>query len=318
MKMIGQPGHAVREPAADAVDRVAYPFTSRFLDGEAGRMHYIDEGAGEPLLFVHGTPTWSFEWRHIVRALAPEYRCIAPDLVGFGLSDRPRDFAYTPEAHAQQLAMFVDRLDPGPFTLIVHDYGGPIGLPLCLRRPERVTRLVIVNTWMWSFDGDRGMQQKGRVAGSALGRFLYRWANLSLRGIMPSAYGDRRKLTSQIHRQYLGRFPDRWSRGAVLWPLARAILGSSQYYDSLWRERDRLRGRPAQIIWGMRDTAFPPHNLARWRQILPDADVVELEGAGHWPHEEEPVRVAQALRSFLRSSPLAGAASPAALEPAAR
>jgi haloalkane dehalogenase len=288
--------------AAGAIDRVQYPFTSRRMDLASGRMHYVDEGQGEPILFVHGTPTWSFEWRHLIRALSPTHRCIAPDHLGFGLSDRPRDAAYTPEAHAERLGTFVERLEPEPFTLVVHDYGGPIGLPLCLRHPERVKRLVLVNTWMWSFAGDRSMEGKARMAGGPLGRFLYRYANFSLRVIMPTAYGDRRKLTPAIHRQYLERFPDSWSRGAVLWPLAHALLGSSAFYDSLMREREKLLGRPALIVWGMKDPAFPPYQLARWRELLPAARVAEIPGAGHWPHEEEPEWVIAELRTFLAGS----------------
>jgi haloalkane dehalogenase len=288
--------------AADPIDRTQYPFTSRWMDLPAGRIHYVDEGQGEPILFVHGTPTWSFEWRHLIRAFAATHRCIAPDHLGFGLSDRPRDALYTPEAHAERLAAFVERLEPGPFTLVVHDYGGPIGLPTFFRHPERVMRLVLVNTWMWSFAGDRDMEGKARMAGGPLGRFLYRYANLSLRVIMPTAYGDRRKLTPGIHRQYLERFPDGWSRAAVLWPLAHALLGSSAFYDSLWSERAKLSGRPALIVWGMKDPAFPPYQLARWREALPAARVAELPGAGHWPHEEEPERVVAELRTFLAGS----------------
>ena len=282
------------------VDDAVYPFRSRFVDLAAARMHYVDEGAGDPLLFVHGTPTWSFEWRHVIRALSPQWRCVAPDLVGFGLSERPRGFAYTPEAHAAAIADFVDRIDVPPFTLVVHDFGGPIALPLCLRQPERVTRLVIINSWMWSFAGDHEMEKNARLAGGALGRFLYQWVNFSLRVLMPYAYGDRRQLTREIHRQYLDRFPDHWSRATVLWRLAHALLGSSNYYDSLWRQREQLRGRPALILWGMRDRAFRPNQLARWRDTLPDARIVELANAGHWPHEEAPAQVITELRAFLR------------------
>lgn len=264
-----------------------------------GRMHYIDEGKGEPILFVHGTPTWSFEWRHLVHALSTTHRCIAPDLLGFGLSDRPGDFAYSPEAHAEALALFVERLELTPFTLVVHDYGGPIGLPLCLRHPDRVRRLVLLNTWMWSFVGDPELEKAGLIAGSPMGRLLYRWANLPLRVLTPHAYGDRHKLTAEIHRQYVERFPDRWSRGTVLWALAKALLGSSHYYESLWRQRDRLCGRPTLIVWGMKDPAFKPYQLARWREVLPDARVLELGEAGHWPHEEEPDRVIAEMRDFL-------------------
>lgn len=290
-------------PEHDPIDRVAYPFHDRWCDLSVGRMHYVDEGRGDPILFVHGTPTWSFEWRHLIRALAPAHRCIAPDLIGFGLSDRPAGFTYTPEAHGRVLAEFVDRIELGPMTLVVHDFGGPIALPIALRDPRRVPQLVLINTWMWSFVGDREMEQNGRFGGSALGRWLYRWANFSLRVLMPYAYGDKRKLTPAIHRQYLDRFPDRASRGTVLWPLARALLGSSAYYDTLWRERERLRGVRALIIWGLRDRAFPPRLLEKWRTVLPDAEIVQLDDAGHWPHEEQPDRVVAAIERFLAASP---------------
>jgi haloalkane dehalogenase len=285
--------------SAAGIDRVAYPFDTQTVQLKAGRMNYVDEGAGDPILFVHGTPTWSFEWRHVIRALSASHRCIAPDHLGFGLSERPPFGVYTPEWHAENFGEFVERLNPDPVTLVVHDFGGPIALPVALFHPQRVRRLVVINSWMWSFDDDRDMRSKARVAGSAMGRALYRWGNASLRVIMPGAYGDRAKLTKAIHRQYLERFPDRWSRGEVLWRLAKSLLGSSAFYDHLWNERARLRDRPALIIWGMKDSAFRPALLARWREALPRADVVELKNSGHWPHEEEPDRVSNALARFL-------------------
>jgi haloalkane dehalogenase len=115
---------------------------------------------------------------------------------------------------------------------------------------------------------------------------------------MPQAYADRRKLTRAIHAQYLAPFPDAWSRGAVLWPLAHAILGSSAYYDSLWARRDELRDIPTLVVWGMYDPALRPYQLRRWRTILPTARTVELE-AGHWPHEELPDAVVSAVRAFV-------------------
>ncbi len=298
-------------PANASIDRVAYPFESRWATLPAGRMHYVDEGRGEPIVFVHGTPSWSFEWRHLIAGLSGTHRCIAPDHLGFGLSERPRRFAYTPEAHAEAFGSFVARLDPPPFTLVVHDYGGPIALPLCLSHPDRVARLVIVNTWMWTFAGDREMARNARLAGGMLGRLLYRYLNLSLRVLMPFAFGDRKKLTPEIHRQYLDRFPDRWSRGAVLWPLAHALLGSSAHYDALWRKRQGLRGRPALIVWGMKDAAFAPRLLERWREALPDAQLVEIGNAGHWPQEEAPDEVLRSLRAFLAGSSAAPESDPA-------
>ena len=283
----------------DWLDRRAYPFASREVQLAAGRMHYVDEGRGDTLLFVHGTPTWSFEFRHLIPALSDRFRCLAPDHLGFGLSERPRGFAYTPEAHAANLAEFVDRLALDRVTLIVHDFGGPIGLPLALRDRSPVEKVVILNSWCWPFADNKDAVRKARLAGGGVGRWLYKYANASLRLIMPSAYGDRRKLTPEIHRQYLSVFENRSDRVLVLHALARALLGSHDFFASLWRDADRLRRFPTLIVWGLKDSAFPPYQLERWRELLPAAHVAALEDAGHWPHEEDPARVLREIRSFL-------------------
>jgi haloalkane dehalogenase len=284
---------------ADRIDRRAYPFESRWSDLPQGRMHYVDEGAGEPIVFVHGTPTWSFEWRHLIADLRSDHRCIAVDHLGFGLSERPSGFAYTPEAHAEAFAAFVQGLDLPPFTLVVHDFGGPTALPLALHRPARVRRLVVVNSWMWSLRGERALERAAKMAASPLGRLLYERLNASPRLLMPSAYADRRRLTPAIHRHYLDRFPDRASRREVLWTLARSLLGSSDHFASLWARRDALRSVPAAIIWGTRDRVLPLGMLQRWREGLPHAVVTELDRSGHWPHEEQPDEMLRALRAFL-------------------
>lgn len=122
------------EPTANP-HRPGYPFRSRFLELPAGRMHYLDEGEarGAPLLFVHGTPTWSYEWRHLIRDLSRTHRCVAPDHLGFGLSDRPRSFSYRPEAHAENLAAFARRLELKDITLVVHSIDTPISPSGCSR-----------------------------------------------------------------------------------------------------------------------------------------------------------------------------------------
>ena len=231
----------------------------------------------DPIVLVHGTPTWSFEYRHLIAGLRPSRRVIALDHLGFGLSERPADASYTPEAHAARFRAFVDGLGLSRFTLVVHDFGGPIALPVALDDPGRVSRLVVLNSWMWSFAGDprcaRWRAARAWCPGG-FGRFMYRRLNASLRLVTPSAYGDRRKLTRAIHGQYLAAFPDADSRERVLWTLARALLGSSAYYDGLWRRRDRLAAIPALVVWGMKDSAFRPNQLARWRTALPHATVV--------------------------------------------
>jgi haloalkane dehalogenase len=266
-----------------------------------GDMHYVDEGSGPPILFVHGTPTNSYEYRHLIAALSKRFRCIAPDHLGFGESSRPQSFAYTPEAHAAVLKEFVERLDLRGLTLVVHDFGGPIGLPLAVQSEEcRVRRVVLMNTWAWPLDDDPNMARGAKFIGGAAGRFLYRYANASLRLIMPSAYGDKKKLTRAIHRRYLDVFRDRDARVLVLHALARALLGSRAHYQSLLDRIERLRDVPLLIVWGMKDSAFKPYQLERWQRLLPTAQVAKIEGAGHWPHEEEPGRVIAAIEGFLK------------------
>lgn len=293
------PGPAMDTPSPAWLDREAYPFTRRVrtLPGGA-RLHYVDEGAGEPVVFAHGTPTWSFEWRHLVRALAPTHRCLAPDHLGFGLSDRPSGADYSPEGHAARFRAWLDGLDLDRFSLVVHDFGGPIALPAAVERPERVRRLVVLNSWMWSFEGDPQAERGARLLSGRIGRWMYRRLNASLRLITPMAYGDRKKLTREIHAQYLAPFPDAAGREAVLWPLARALLGSSAHYQDLWERRARLAEIPALVVWGTADPALPPRHLERWREALPGARVVELP-VGHWPHEEAPEAVALEVASFL-------------------
>ncbi len=282
------------------VDRELYPFEGRWLDLEGeGSVHYLDEGPREGgagmVVFVHGTPTWSFEWRRLVGALRGTHRCLAPDHLGFGLSERPWGAEYTLEAHARRFRVWMEALELTDVTPVVHDFGGPIALPLALEQPGRVCRVVVLNSWMWSLAGDPHFERAARLLGGRLGRWMYRAFNASLRIITPSAYADRRKLTRRIHAQYLAPFAGIDSRERVLWTLARALLGSSDFYADLWERKGVLAGLPALIVWGTMDPAFPHRCLDRWREALPHARVVELP-VGHWPQEEAPAEVEAALR----------------------
>ena len=289
------------------VDRELYPFTPHRIEvlGE-GALNYLDEGPADPsqgpVVFVHGTPTWSFEWRDLVSGLKDSYRCLAPDHLGFGLSERPFGAEYSPEAHARRFRAWVEALDLQDITLVVHDFGGPIALPVALDQPGRVSRLIVMNSWMWSFAGDPHVERGARILGGVFGRWLYRAFNAPLRIITPYAYADRKKLTRRIHAQYLAPFVGIDSRERVLWRLAEALLGSSDFYADLWDRRADLRGLPALIVWGTRDRAFPPRYLDRWRDALPRAEAVELP-VGHWPQEEAPEQALAAVRGFLEEGP---------------
>jgi haloalkane dehalogenase len=271
------------------------------VETSAGRVHYLDEGPpdAEVVVLVHGTPSWSFEYRHLIPKLAETRRVLAFDHLGFGLSQRPLAFDYTPESHTRVLGEALERLGITRFALVVHDFGGPIALPLAVAAPGSVTALVVLNSWMWNFANEPAFARAARLMASAAGRFMYYWLNASLRWIMPFGYADQRKLTRRIHAQYLAPFRDREARVRVLWTLACALTRSTASLAALWGARAQLAQIPAQIVWGIGDRALPPSMLERWRTALPQAHVTELRGVGHWPQEEAPDVVAALLDGFL-------------------
>jgi haloalkane dehalogenase len=283
------------------VDRSVYPFQPRFIDVDGGRMHYVDEGAGAPIVMVHGTPTWSFLYRHLITELSRSHRIIAPDHIGFGLSEKPQRWGYRPEDHARNLATLIERLALTDVTLVVHDFGGPIGLSYAIEHPENVRALVLFNTWMWSLKGTRAERVSAFMAGP-IGRFLYTRMNLSPRVLLKAAFGDKRKLTPQAHRHYIDAFPSPSTRQAP-WVLAKELIGSTDWYEHLWRRRERIAGMPALLLWGMKDPTFGPDVLARWKGVFREAQAVEFAGAGHFVQEEAPEEAALRIRERLARSP---------------
>jgi haloalkane dehalogenase len=279
------------------VDREQYPFEPRSLNVGAGTMRYVDEGAGPPIVMVHGTPTWSFLYRDLIKGLHDRHRCVAPDHLGFGLSDKPAGASYRPEDQAKRLGRLIDTLALEDITLMVHDFGGPIGLAYAIEHPANVRRLVLFNTWMWSFVGDRQMQWIGRALAGRLGRFLYeRWA-FSVNVLFRRAFGDRRRYTPDLHAQYLGPMRDPAARHAT-WVYARELLGPSSWYGTLWQRRDRIARIPALPVWGMKDPAFARY-LPRWRSLFAHAEVVELPDVGHAPMEERAAEITPVISRFL-------------------
>jgi haloalkane dehalogenase len=296
------------DPAPPWLDRTSYPFEGRLFTLPEGRLHVVDEGPradptpSGPLLFVHGTPEWSFGWRTPIRALATERRCVAPDLLGFGLSDKPPKADYRPERQAERIEALIDRLDLDRITLVVHDFGGPIGLAFAQRHPERVRGIVILNSWLWPLDGERRYRTAAALLGGPLGRLLYLRANVSPRVMLPTAVADRRRsLPPNVMRHYLGPFPDAASRHGP-WSYARALLGSTPFYRALWEGRASLAAIPTLLLWGMRDPAFGPRELARMQEALPHAAAVHLDDVGHFPQEEAPERLLLHLEAFLARS----------------
>ena len=281
----------------DWVDRRLYPFRPRYLDVGPGRMHYVDEGEGPVVVLVHGTPTWSFLDRHLIRELSRDHRVIALDHLGFGLSDKPTGWSYRPEDHARNLEHLIEHLELRDITLVVHDFGGPIGLSYAIRHPQTVRALVLFNTWMWSLEGTP-TERVSKFMGGPIGRFLYTRLNLSPRVLLKAAFGDKRKLTREVHRHYIEAFSTPEERYGP-WVLARELIGSSDWYESLWQHRSHLAAKPSLILWGMKDPAFGRDALERWQAALTNARTIEFPEAGHFVQEESPEEVARAIRTFL-------------------
>jgi haloalkane dehalogenase len=267
----------------DWLDRRSYPFTSHYFDLPMGRMHYVDEGSGpHTLVMVHGNPVWSYAYRHLIGGLSRSCRCIAMDHIGFGLSDKPSDWDYLPQSHARNLETLLDHLQADNVTLVVGDWGGPIGLSYAIRHPQRIRSLVISNTWMWPVNGVFHYEAFSRLMGGPVGRLLIRRYNFFVNVLMRSMF--RARLDPQVHRHYEMplRIPEE-RKGC--WTFPGQIIGSGEWLRSLWEQREKLTDKPALILWGMRDIAFRDIELRQWQSLFPSAEVHAFEQVGHFVPE---------------------------------
>jgi haloalkane dehalogenase len=279
------------------LNRVEYPFESKFFKTPAGTMHYVDEGSGDPVVFVHGNPVWSFVYRNVISSLSKDFRCIAADHIGFGLSDKPADWSYLPEDHARNLELLLESLDLKRITLVVNDWGGPIGLSYALRHPERIANLVISNTWLWPVDSDWYYQAFSGFMGGPIGQWLTHEFNFFVRSFMWMVYGDKARLTPEVHEQYIHPFDNREERKGM-WVFPKQIIDASPWLGSLWSAIGVLKDKNVLLAWGMKDIAFRENEMNTWKKAFPDAAVVRFEDAGHYVAEEQPVEYAREIRKF--------------------
>jgi pimeloyl-ACP methyl ester carboxylesterase len=170
---------AMKLSTPEWLDKVEYPFDNKTIQLQSGTMHYVDEGEGDPILFVHGTPTWSFLYREFIRDFSKTNRAIAIDHLGFGLSEKPENFLGRPQDHTKNLSEFIQKKDLRNITLVVHDFGGPIGLAAAIKQPKRIDKIVIFNTWLWETESYKEVKNIDKVVRSFLGRFLYIWMNFT-------------------------------------------------------------------------------------------------------------------------------------------
>lgn len=276
-------------------DRRLFPFESKWLHSSVGPVHYIDEGAGDPILFLHGNPTWSFLYRGIVIRLRKSFRCIAVDYPGFGLSVHPDDYGYTPAEHAQVVMELVRELDLRSLTIMGQDWGGPIGLRVALDELPRLRALVMGNTWYWPADA---WQTKAfaYVMGSAPMQTQILKRNLFVEKLMP--LGVKFRLAEEVMDHYREALPTPRSRvGVAQFP--RQLMEAGVWLGDLADDVvEKLAHVPILLVWGIRDPLYPQTFMERFREDFRLSTVRRLE-AKHFIQEDAPGEIAGAIEGFL-------------------
>jgi haloalkane dehalogenase len=287
-----------------------YPFQNHFLNRDGQRYHYLDEGAGQPILMLHGNPTWSFYYRQLVLALRDSYRCIVPDHIGCGLSDKPGDshYRYTLAQRVADLEVLLEHLGiTKDLTLVLHDWGGMIGMAYASRRPEGIRRLVILNTA--AFHMPKGKRLPWSIwlcRNTPLGPLLVRGLNAFCRGAAWKCC--RRPMTPEIRQAYLQPYNSWPNRIAVLRFVQDVPLrpGDSCYdlVSEVENGLHRFRHVPMLICWGEKDFVFDRDFLDEWIRRFPEAQVQRFPDAGHYVLEDAAEEIIPLVQDFLRAHPL--------------
>ena len=290
-----------------AIDAREYPFAAHWHELDAGRMHYIDEGprTGEVVLCLHGNPTWSFFYRRLVLGLCDTRRVVAPDHIGCGLSDKPESWSYTLTGHIENLEALVLALDLQQITLVLHDWGGAIGMGLARRHPGRIARLVILNTAAFR---SNAMPWRIRLCRTPLlGGFLVQRMN-AFAGLATRMAVARGPLTRSAREGLLAPYRSSHERVAIRRfvediPTAPGHPSWNEL-EAIERSLERFAALPACIVWGERDWCFTPRYREEWTRRLPLAEVHPIADAGHYLLEDAPEEVLACVRQFLTRHPL--------------
>jgi len=303
-----------------------YPFAPKYYPRPGGRMHYVDEGPRDaaPVVMVHGNPSWSFYFRDLVKGLSGTHRCIAPDHIGCGRSDKPQgdNYDYRLKSRIDDLEALLEHLGVREgITLVVHDWGGMIGMGYAARHPGRIARLVTLNTAAFPLPATKPLPWSiwlGRD--TPVGALLIRGLNLFSTGAARWCV-TRRPLSPEARAGYLEPY-DSWANRVAVHRFVQDIpLGPR---DPSWATvtetaaaLEKFRATPMLICWGDRDFVFDHHFLAEWRRRFPDAKVHQFSDAGHYVLEDAGLEILALVKEFL-ATPIpegARASAPSAPEP---
>jgi cis-3-alkyl-4-acyloxetan-2-one decarboxylase len=264
-------------------------------------MSYVDCGQGRPIVFVHGSMTWSFLFRRMIEDLQENFRCVAPDHLGFGLSEKPEDANYWPDGHARRFAMFMDYLDLRDVTLVVHDAGGPIALEWAAQNPDRVREIVVFNSWLWDLSDNLAAENLAKMIGNPLNKFYYRLLQATPAFILPPLFADRHRLPKAIQQQYLKPYHTHFDRLGV-YTLVESWRKSGAYFESVKAKMGALQHKRVLLIWGTKDPLFGKPALDRFATIFPQGQILEYPGSGRFLPEEQADHATAELRWFLMNT----------------
>lgn len=248
---------------------------------------------------LHGTPAWSFLYRNLIKVLRKKYRCIAMDLLGFGLSDKPEDFSYKPRAHAENFEKLMEHLQLKDVTLLLHDFGAPIGLSYAINHPDNVQGIVLLNSWTWSLSKHQTFGKTSKYLVGPLGKFLHSKLNVSARTLVNELFKDEPELPEAIKQHYikaLGNPNDRVEELAC----ARELVGVSKWYDELWQQRRKIQDIPTLILWGERDKLIKIEALHQWKKFFHECYVFHFEDGGHFLQEDNAEEIARYVSNFVK------------------
>lgn len=287
------------------ISKELYPFQSHYLSIAGHQYHYVEEGEGDPVVMLHGNPTWSFYYRELIQKLSPHYHCLAPDHIGMGLSDKPgdADYEYTFPQRVQDLEDFLAAKGiTENITLIMHDWGGPIGMSFARNHPEAIKKIVLLNTAAFHLPESKPFPGLLRLARTLFGALFVRAFNAF--SVVAAMIGVKRtKMSREVRKAYLAPYNSWANRIATLRfvqdiPLAPGDPGYDYGVD-LQEHLYLFRETPILIAWGMKDIVFDKHFLNKWLEYLPQAEVHRFEDGGHYILEDAQEEIGELVLNFL-------------------
>lgn len=288
-----------------------FPFVSRVAARRGLRMAYLDEGAGDTVVMLHGNPTWGFYYRNLVLSLRESYRCVVPDHIGMGLSDKPpvERYEYSLKSRIDDLEWLLDERGlTKNLTLVMHDWGGMIGMGFAARHPERVKRIVALNTGAFPLPASKRLPRSlwwGR--NTAVGAWLIRHRNWFCRKAARWC-AAKRPLPPDVEAGYLAPYDTPAHRVAVLKFVQTIPLApTDEGYDIVSGTAAALakfRGAPTLLLWGLKDFVFDGHFLEEWKRHLPHAEVHTWPDCGHYLLDDAGELAITRVWEFLQRHPI--------------